>query len=341
VDWEWSDQVDQADWIAARQPAGAQVCTMPSGFPACVRLLHPIDAEASGDAESANQIRWAQVAQWSRATLDGSTRFWQLALPETRPPEAMPGDGAPASDVLGPRDGRALVEILRAHTGTPDRCWFGLWNGYGCFDPRTTARSDAPAQHQAEPANQPPRPGLAPAAGGPSSPGPLVRLPGRDYLLYTGPVEAALAFLPEHRELADLAWPHDRAWFVFGDVDLNSTYVAGSTDLAEALLASDDLEAVAVDPKDPGTTGLGDLPDWLAHRIDETVSTLRATHHAELRTSRFTVSFELGSLYQGSWRLHFRSDNPSQGGGYTTIPDDGLAAHLRNMIITTIVDLIG
>ncbi len=73
-------------------------------------------------------------------------------------------------------------------------------------------------------------------------------LPRRDYLLYTGPVEAGLAFVPDQGQLADLWWPTDRAWFVSSDVDLNVTYVAGTAELIETIVACEDLEALAGRP---------------------------------------------------------------------------------------------
>lgn len=176
--------------------------------------------------------------------LEPRTQFWQLGLPERLPLGEVPGRGAPASDVLGEHDGRALARLLREHTTTPERCWFGIWDGYG-WD----------------------RPAAAPTV-------PRVQLPHRDYLLYAGAVEAGLAFLQTQREIADLWWPTDRAWCVYGDVDLNATYVAGSTELIEALMASVDLEAVAADPDDPVVTGPGDLPGWLAALVEKAVSEL-------------------------------------------------------------------
>lgn len=52
-----------------------------------------------------------------------------------------------------------------------------------------------------------------------------------------------------------LIWPADRAWFVAGDVDLDSTYVGGSHDLIAAILAEPDLEAWPVDLADSVVVG--------------------------------------------------------------------------------------
>ena len=74
--------------------------------------------------------------------------------------------------------------------------------------------------------------------------GPRVRLPGRDYLLFAGPLAAAPQlgwtdpygfFFPQS---PNLFWPQDHAWCVASEIDLFCTLVAGSDELAEALVRS-------------------------------------------------------------------------------------------------------
>src|SRR4051794_4772473 len=55
-------------------------------------------------------------------------------------------------------------------------------------------------------------------------------------------------------------WPEDRAWVVASDIDLPSTYVAGSAELAERLMGDGRLEALRVElgspiSLDPGAAG--------------------------------------------------------------------------------------
>jgi hypothetical protein len=49
------------------------------------------------------------------------------------------------------------------------------------------------------------------------------------------------------REVPNLIWPEDRAWFVGSEVDLDSTLVGGSRALVDELLAAPDLEVWEVD----------------------------------------------------------------------------------------------
>jgi hypothetical protein len=87
--------------------------------------------------------------------------------------------------------------------------------------------------------------------------GPWVRLPGRDYLLFAGPLPAVpaadwtdpLGVSPP--QAPNLFWPEDHAWCVASEIDLFCTLVAGPEALAEALLGDPRLEAWRVHPTDP------------------------------------------------------------------------------------------
>ena len=91
--------------------------------------------------------------------------------------------------------------VLRSETATPEQCWFCIWEGLGFHDD---------------------------LAGG------RVRLPNRDYMLYTGPIELALVSLypPFDGDSAspNLWWPDDRTWIVVTEIDYVWTYVGGSAE---------------------------------------------------------------------------------------------------------------
>ncbi|MEN8652036.1 hypothetical protein ABCR94_15825 [Streptomyces sp. 21So2-11] len=107
---------------------------------------------------------------------------------------------------------RTLISVLSA-----ERCWYGLWDGYGHYD-----WNDVP----------------------------VFLTPGRDEILLAGPLDDADSPAQGTREvpveIPDLWWPQDRAWCVGGDVDLVSTYVGGSAACVTDLLAHLGLEAYAV-----------------------------------------------------------------------------------------------
>ena len=116
-----------------------------------------------------------------------------------------------------------LAEILRDWTTTPQRCWFCVWDGYG-WDGGVLCLAASDGAAAAEPSSgRRPDPVPADVRGGSR-----VELPNRDYLLYCGPVEAALATvgLGGEHHVANLWWPQDRAWFVATEIDLAWTYSA-------------------------------------------------------------------------------------------------------------------
>jgi hypothetical protein len=76
--------------------------------------------------------------------------------------------------------------------------------------------------------------------------GPKLRLPGRDYFLFTGPLGAALQLGDPGgiwSKSPNLYWPEDHSWCVATEIDFDSTLVGGSRDLVDAVLAHQRLEA--------------------------------------------------------------------------------------------------
>ena len=75
-----------------------------------------------------------------------------------------------------------------------------------------------------------------------------MRAPGRDYLLFRGPVDSIMAFLagdwPFWGHSPNIWWPEDRAWCVATDIDLYDTYVGGSQECIGTVLGNPRLEAL-------------------------------------------------------------------------------------------------
>ncbi|MFJ8692303.1 hypothetical protein [Streptomyces roseolilacinus] len=211
-----------ARWLAAGGPGVGEFGTVAgvaaAGFAAYARVLHP--ASLGG-----RPVRWATVAAaYGRRVAPGA--YWHQLIGADRDHQnasepGLPGvwDEHPAEGPTPPDVARALIPVLARHTRTPDRCWYGLWNGYGRWD------FDAV---------------------------PAFRTPGREEVLLSGTLAEAVSpvSLDEFAELPDLWWPEDRAWCLGGDVDLVSTYVGGSEALVADLLAAPELEAHRVAPGD-------------------------------------------------------------------------------------------
>lgn len=85
---------------------------------------------------------------------------------------------------------------------------------------------------------------------------PRLSLPGRNHLLFTGPLLTALDMGDQvtddwfDPQSPNLLWPADRSWCVASEIDVDSTLVAGPVEMVEAVLAASALEAWAVHEDD-------------------------------------------------------------------------------------------
>ncbi len=210
-----------AGWIAPRLSGAFGTVTMivPDGYRAYGRICHPADGD----------VTWSEVARHTGRVAHPTMQWHALVgSPDFSNYEGSlwPG-GDPEIGVLDATLLAVLCDILARHTRTPDRCHFGVWDGFGWIDPPRAA------------------------------PHPRLHHPGRDYLLLTGPLGAAgdveEALGPGGRFWApspNLMWPADRAWFVGTEIDVNSTVVGGSAELIADLLDAPALDAWPVDADD-------------------------------------------------------------------------------------------
>ena len=235
-------------WIGPRlRGFGGRVNqVVPDGFAAYARVLHP------AEDEHGQPVPWAEVCrrtgrtahslmQWTSIT-DSESPVWDTMTPP------RVGNAPPA--VLA-----AILDVLGRFTPSPLDCYLALWEGWGWLHPGAwsflTATSDAggpatPSPTPLEPAGLP-----AEVLGGQ-----LLNLPGRRYVLFHGPLQAALRmghqitpgwFDPQS---PSLLWPADRSWCLATEVDFDSTLIGASPDLVGALLQSPLLEAWPVQPTD-------------------------------------------------------------------------------------------
>jgi hypothetical protein len=227
-------------WIAPKLGGefGAVTLQVPRGYAASVRICHP------ARDDDGTSVSWSDVAtatgrqvhplmQWhalvgSPDSLNFKGSLWSGAAPER-------GGLAPAPFA-------ALCDILAAHTHTPTECFFGIWNGFGWVHGgnvrmSATGTEPVPAAFTEEERDQA-----------------RLALPGREYVLLTGPLSAAsqvgdpngLRGFEPHSP--NLMWPADRTWFVASEIDFDSTLVGGTTDLVGAILDSPGLDAWPVEP---------------------------------------------------------------------------------------------
>jgi hypothetical protein len=204
--------------------------------------------------ENPEAVTWETIAAETGRKMHPRVQFDSLIgaeRGESRAYEPYVGDMPPS--LLS-----ALCDVLARHTATPERCWFCLWEGWGWVDGAPSAAVvllsetddddpviDMPAAFPPEVIN-----------------GPRVSLPGRDYILFDGPLVAATDLGWRTGELVkdvdadtpidpdefspqapSLFWPEDHAWCVATEIDLDSTYVGGSEAMVDTLLADPRFEA--------------------------------------------------------------------------------------------------
>ena len=233
-----SDEVESAQWIRDRLHAFAQDVgsVVPAGFDSYARIFHPAWwSEDNAEIE----VRWSDVAAWSGRTVHAEMQFHSIAVPVPgRQTGPLPWSAEPRLGVLSRGQASALIGLLARQTSTPERCWFCLWDGYGyltgavvTFTAHLWTQGEPRPHFRPRAAIRPPRPKLEKSR---------VRLPNRDYLLFTGSVTSGEGW----EDGPNLWWPDDRSWCVASEIDFPYTYVGGSNKLIEEILAHPRLEAL-------------------------------------------------------------------------------------------------
>jgi len=281
ADTSWSDRIDEAIWIRERlAPFRSFIVNsvVPGGFDTYARILHPVSARPP---EAHRALRWRDVAAWAGTMLRADAQFHSVALPPDRPAGQPPWEGLPEAGNMDPADAEALAEVLCSETVTPKSCWFCLWEGFGWVDSVVPERAWN---------------------------GPRVNLPQRNYLLYKGPVEAAVLTSEGGRlpvtQSASLWWPNDRAWCVATEIDLPWTYIGGSLRLIERVLHDPRLEALPSAAGEPLTR----VETWVRQRVEEAASELLRVGQTTIVTSAGSVEAQLDRPRLGrSGELRFRT----------------------------------
>ena len=251
------------------------------------------------------RVTWAQAAAALGTTMHplaqwhSLARFDPLANREDDPRDTDgwryhdPSEGALPADLLA-----SLARVLARHTRTPDAGGVALWEGWGGLVGHLgigPSRAFYQASDQSDAALERHNAMLVGSVkdvwnnvfrrrtwqegilSKEISEGPRLRLPNRDFVLFTGGVsaftdedwvlsvpwrdlESEAHGFPPGAQSPNLIWPADHAWVLVGEIDFDSTIVGGSAELVAALVADPGLEAAEI----PADTVLGyDIPDPL------------------------------------------------------------------------------
>ena len=247
VGFELVDSVQPADWIKGsledwRQRPGQSTvgCIIPEGFEAYARIYHR--ARYLGPEGCWDPLRWATVAEWYGTVVHPAMTFREIArlklggpgVPDQKPP---PGLSRPLPE-LNDSECRSLIGVLKDFTGTPGKCYFALWRGYGVLEGRDrwVIFGNEWERHIKKA---------------------VTRLPerGEPYLIFNGPLDSVMAFYGYVGERPwgippNIWWPEDRAWCVASDIDSLDTIVGGSQACIDAVLGSPDLETLPTELSD-------------------------------------------------------------------------------------------
>ncbi|REJ06213.1 hypothetical protein DY023_06995 [Microbacterium bovistercoris] len=214
------------------------------------------------------------LAQWRRIVRTPPEEDWNLRIAPDGREFTSPDEG-----VIGPDLFAAIAQHLAAHTATPDAGVAAVWEGWGGLvgffgesPSRAFFQLGAEPAHERmlqqsihDPFNNPFRkpawqPGIL---SDEISKAPRLELPGREYVTFTAGAssfadpawvtgapwrdrpaeEHGFAVSAQH---PNLLWPEDHAWVMVSEIDFDSTIVAGSAALIDALIADPALEAFAI-----------------------------------------------------------------------------------------------
>lgn len=216
----WVEQEFASDFASV----GALV---PGGYEAYARVLHPA-WEASD-----RMVPWSAVTAWSGRVYHPLMSFEGIRSPAPgHGADPSPWDHDPDYSSLDEEVTAELLPLLAQFTGTPEQCYFGVWEGYGQYSGGSAMlTSDGRGRRLRTPRD------VRRAQ--------RIKGVGRDYLLYQGRLADIIGFYTNFlSEPPNIWWPADHAWFVSTDIDLDSTYVGGSHECIDALLRHPALEAV-------------------------------------------------------------------------------------------------
>ena len=267
-----AESAQPAEWVVERLQGFAVnvLSIIPSGFEAYARVFHPaskVTCTADMAQSISEPLRWADVTELTGRT---AHRTMQWANIQGSHPALNDYTKLKAGDVYiePPEEGglplelsQTLWPIFERHTKTPDACFFAIREGFGGL-PRYVY--EAPAFEIPDrrfylfsASLQTIEQSFYTGAEPDTLETVFVAISDEEATLPPAKLQAklqasldALNALPPRYQSANLWWPQDRAWCVHTEIDLNTTYVAGSQKLVDALLASEKLEVYQLEPTD-------------------------------------------------------------------------------------------
>ncbi len=209
---EWLKGSLEAPW-GRNTRANYVAAVAPKGFSAYARILHP-----AYDAQGVREVRWSEIADCFSRRAHAEMQWASITKGEGSD-LTLSGIAAPHIGSLPQKQMRALVQVLRNHTRTPETCSYAIWNGWGAIT------RESPWVRTAQ-----------------------FELPDRCYYLVQGDLDSATTSVsPLSWQSVSIWWPKDRAWCVATEIDMMSTYVGGTASCIEEIIADEQFEAWQTD----------------------------------------------------------------------------------------------
>ncbi|RDI53014.1 hypothetical protein [Nocardia mexicana] len=278
---KFTKDVERGRWLLERAKGDGIGVIAGTGFDAYVRILHPVEATRYDAAVidewgcptivEETMWPWAEVAARNGRVMHPLVQWRNLTDGEDQAAMSFDDGWSVGNTALGWFDPNLLAALtvhLRAATETPEEVTAGAWNGYGGGSDASSSvvfvasTDDDPEELERERARIEAETAAAvvPEVERAMEVGPFLRWPGRDFVLFdTGLSEladpgwvysAGLGWMTDFTgQMPQLLWPADHTWVVASEIDIDSTIVAGSRTLIDAILADDRFETFEIAEK--------------------------------------------------------------------------------------------
>jgi hypothetical protein len=184
-------------------------------------LAHTTDTAPAAWLEN-SRIPWDQLVTFGPGGYEAYARLRYIPDP-TSPGQHEADVDLPADHPLDASQARRALSVLADFTETPDECFFCIWEGIA-----GNVLSAIELQ------------------------GPLVTVPHRQYVLFTGRLgdysEAGDGRFDDFDPVPSFVWPADRRWCFASDVDPHWAGIGASRAAVERLLNTSGLDVVRAVP---------------------------------------------------------------------------------------------
>jgi len=197
----------------------------PRGYEAYARIFFPYRRTGVDDEGEwyEEHVRWADLA------IENDRTVHALMEQETisRPPTGDPKEDGQWSWNLSPSQFEALSPVLARHTSSTNG-WFLLWEGFGDLNEEVFNDRVPKVSHAM-----------------------------RNFYLLRGPLDSYAHFSND----PSYWWPDDRGWCMCTDTDFYWSYLAGSRECIDEVLALPIMDAVETKPEYPAHSGMDVVND--------------------------------------------------------------------------------